>query len=147
MSLRVRDRAGFSAGLLFLAVGAASVAIARDYTIGSVLHMGPGYFPIALGMLLTVVGAASVLRALVVTEGRPSRIALRPMLAIGAAIIAFAAGIDRVGLIPSVFVSALIASMATPRPKIAEAGLVAACLTILSAGIFYYGLKLPVSLF
>ena len=96
MSLRIRDRAGFAAGLLFLAVGAGAVGIARDYQIGSALHMGPGYFPIALGLLLAIVGAASVLRASVVTEDRPGRIALRPVLAIGAAVVVFAAGMASV---------------------------------------------------
>lgn len=147
MNPRIRDTAGFVAGMMFLAVGAGTVAIARDYTVGSALHMGPGYFPVVLGMLLIVAGAASALRALAITEDRPVRVALRPLLTIGAAVVVFAGGIDRAGLIPTVFASALLASMATPRPKILEATLIAACLTVLSAGIFYYGLKLPFALF
>jgi hypothetical protein len=147
MNLRIRDTAGFVAGTMFLAVGAGAVVIAHDYTIGSALHMGPGYFPIALGILLIVVGAASALRAVAITEDRPVRVALRPLLTIGAAVVVFAAGIDRIGFVPTVFASALLASRATPHSKILEAGLIAACLTVLSAGIFYYGLKLPFALF
>ena len=147
MSLRIGDTAGFVAGMMFLAVGVGAVGVARDYSIGSALHMGPGYFPIVLGVLLILIGATSAIRALTITEDRPVRVALRPLFTIGAAVVVFAAGIDRVGLVPTVCVSALLASMATPRPKIIEAALIAACLALLSAGIFYYGLKLPFALF
>ena len=147
MIARVRDPAGFVAGLLFLAVGVAAITIASGYTIGTALHMGPGYFPIALGILLTVVGAASCVNALVVTVEPTNRIAVRPLLAIVAAVLVFAAGIDRAGLIPTVFVAAFIASMGIRTPKYLEAGLIAAILAVLSAGIFFYGLKLPFTLF
>ena len=147
MKLVVRDSAGFVAGLLFLAVGLGAIGVASDYPIGSALHMGPGYFPIVLGVLLVLVGVASVVRALVVTTAVSERIALRPLLVIGAAVVVFAVGIDRIGLIPTVFVSALLACMAGSRPRVMESCVIAACLSVMAAGIFFYGLKLPFSLF
>ncbi|HEX3575601.1 MAG TPA: tripartite tricarboxylate transporter TctB family protein [Rhodopila sp.] len=147
MSLRVRDPGGFFAGLLFLAVGLGAVGIARGYAIGTALHMGPGYFPIVLGILLIVVGAVSVVNGLIITTETNGRVVLRPLLTICAAVLVFAVGIDRIGLVPSVFLSAFLASMAVPQPKILEAGLIAALLAVLSAGIFIYGLKLPFALF
>ena len=147
MIVRIRDVAGFVSGLLFLLIGLGVIAIGRGYAIGSALHMGPGYFPIVLGILLVAAGTASVVRALVVHADRPGRIALRPLLVISSAVIVFACGIDRVGLIPTVFVSSALASLATPRWTILESGLIASCLTVLGAGIFYYGLKLPFALF
>ncbi|HEY1413310.1 MAG TPA: tripartite tricarboxylate transporter TctB family protein, partial [Rhodopila sp.] len=131
----------------FLAVGLGAVGIARGYSIGTALHMGPGYFPVVLGILLVVVGAVSIAKGLVVTTETSGRVVLRPLLTICAAVLVFAVGIDRIGLIPSVFVSAFLASMAVPQPKILEAGLIAAVLSVLSAGIFIYGLKLPLALF
>src|SRR6202043_4032206 len=124
MKLTIRDSGGFVAGLLFLSVGAGAIGIARDYTIGTALHMGPGYFPIAVGTLLVLVGAMSVLRALAVTTISTERIALRPLVVIGAAVVVFAAAIDRIGLVPSVFVSALLACAAGPNPKIRESCLI-----------------------
>jgi hypothetical protein len=128
-------------------VGLGAVGIARGYAIGTALHMGPGYFPIVLGILLIVVGAVSVANGLVVTTATSGRVVLRPLLTICAAVLLFAVGIDRIGLVPSVFLSAFLASTAVPQPKILEAGLIAALLAVLSAGIFIYGLKLPFTLF
>jgi hypothetical protein len=147
MTLTIRDSGGFVAGLLFLFVGLAAIVIASGYTVGSALHMGPGYFPVALGVLLVVVGLASVFRALVVASVGAERIAVRPLLVIGAAVVVFAGGIDRVGLVPTVFVSAFLGCMGGSKPRVLEAGLIAACLSGLAAGIFFYGLKLPFSLF
>jgi hypothetical protein len=147
MTVRIRDTAGFVAGILFLAVGFGAIAVARGYPIGSALHMGPGYFPIVLGVLLIVVGTASVLRSLAVAADSPERITLGPLLTTSAAVIVFAGGIDRLGLIPTVFVTALLASIAAPDWTFREAGSIAACLAVLAAAIFYYGLKLPFALF
>lgn len=145
--MTIRDTGGFFAGLLFFTVGLSATMVARGYAIGSALHMGPGYFPVALGILLMIVGMASIVRSLSVTVESAGSIAWRPLLTISAAVAVFAVGIDLIGLIPTVFVSALVASMAVPRPKFVEAGLIAATLSVLAAGIFFYGLKLPFSLF
>jgi hypothetical protein len=147
MKPTIRDPAGLVAGLLFLSFGAGAIAIARSYPTGSALHMGPGYFPTAIGALLVLVGLASLLRALAVTAPGAGPVALRPLLVITAAIALFAAAIDRIGLVPTTFLSALLAGCATRRPKIAESCLIAATLSVLAAGIFYYGLKLPFALF
>jgi hypothetical protein len=147
MKLTIRDSGGFVAGLLFLFVGSAAITIASAYPLGSALHMGPGYFPIVVGVLLVLVGATSALRATIVTTTGTERIAFRPLIVIGAAVVVFAGAIDRIGLVPTVFISALLACMAGPSPRIVESCLLAACLSIMAAGIFYYGLKLPFSLF
>jgi hypothetical protein len=147
MTVGIRDSGGFVAGLLFLFVGLGAIGVASGYTVGSALHMGPGYFPVGLGCLLIVVGVASVCRAMVVAWEGGERIAVRPLLVIGAAVVVFAGGIDRVGLVPTVFVSAFLACMAGSKPRVLEAGLIAAVLSVLAAGIFFYGLKLPFSLF
>jgi hypothetical protein len=133
--------------LLFLSVGVGAVGIASGYRVGSALHMGPGYFPVALGVLLVLVGGASVVRALAVTVTGGERIAWRPLLVIGSAVVLFAVGIDRIGLVPTVFIAALLACMARPKPAVVESCVIAAVLSVMAAGIFYYGLKLPFSLF
>lgn len=147
MTVRIRDTAGFVAGAMFLAVGLGAAAIGRGYATGSAPHMGPGYFPVVVGILLSVVGTASVLRALIVAGDRPGRIAWRPLLIIGAATVVFAGGIDRIGLIPTVFITSSLASLTAAGVNWREAGLIAVCLSVLAAGIFFYGLKLPFALF
>jgi len=155
VTLAIRDPAGLVAGMLFLTVGAGAISIASGYALGTLLHMGPGYFPVVLGVLLVLIGGGLIAQALLSTVAAPAaapappsgRLALRPLLVVIASVLVFAGGIDRVGLIPSVFVTALLASLAGPKPKRLEALLIAVVLSALSAGIFFYGLKLPFALF
>ena len=53
----------FWAGLMLIAVGALAVVLARDYPLGTVMRMGPGYFPVALGALLVLFGIYVLARA------------------------------------------------------------------------------------
>jgi hypothetical protein len=72
---------------------------------------------------------------------------VRPALLVTAAVLVFAGGIDVIGLVPTVFVLAMLACLAGPRIKFREAVLIAAVLSVLAAGIFVFGLKLPFTVF
>jgi hypothetical protein len=50
--LTLRKPKGLLAGLLLLVVGIAVVYISSDYSLGTLRHMGPRYFPAVLGALL-----------------------------------------------------------------------------------------------
>ena len=45
----IRGPQDLYSGLLFIAIGAATVLIAVNYQVGQAERMGPGYFPRALG--------------------------------------------------------------------------------------------------
>ena len=60
----IRHPKDFFAGLLFVAVGVAAIIISSGYTLGTAAHMGPGYFPRMLGILLAAIGAVLSLRSL-----------------------------------------------------------------------------------
>jgi hypothetical protein len=51
--LRKRD---FYAGLLMALIGLVVVTTGRTYRMGNLMHMGPGFLPTALGVLLIVLG-------------------------------------------------------------------------------------------
>jgi hypothetical protein len=44
-------------GALMVIIGLASVYAAIDYHVGTLTQMGPGFFPMALGVLLAIIGA------------------------------------------------------------------------------------------
>ncbi|WP_206074600.1 tripartite tricarboxylate transporter TctB family protein [Antribacter gilvus] len=50
---------------MFVALGAAFAIGSLAYDVGSLLAMGPGYVPLALGGLLVALGAATVVKAYV----------------------------------------------------------------------------------
>jgi hypothetical protein len=50
-------------GLLFLAIGCVAAGMALQYSIGTISRMGPGYFPLALGAIVALLGLIFVARA------------------------------------------------------------------------------------
>jgi hypothetical protein len=64
--LRIKSQKDFFAGLMFTVVGIAFAWGATNYTVGNGARMGPGYFPLMLGILLAILGASSSSSALVV---------------------------------------------------------------------------------
>jgi len=46
----------YYAGGLMTLIGAGAILEARHYNIGTLFHMGPGFFPIILGVLMTFLG-------------------------------------------------------------------------------------------
>jgi hypothetical protein len=56
LKIALHNNKDFWAGIMLIAVGAASIFIARGYPFGSTMRMGPGYFPSMLGGILALFG-------------------------------------------------------------------------------------------
>ena len=68
--MKIKSQKDFFAGLMFLVVGVAFAWGATTYSVGSGARMGPGYFPLLLGILLAIIGAVVMFKSTVVeTEG------------------------------------------------------------------------------
>lgn len=147
MKLRIRSQADFLAGLLFVAFGVAAMLLAANYPAGEVRRMGPGYFPMLLGALLTALGALISLRALWLRGVPIGRLALRPMLLVSGAILGFALGITYLGLIPAAVAVVVIASLANTPVRRREVAIAAIALAAFSAALFVWGLGLTINLF
>ena len=63
-------------GALMAVIGVAAIIGGRDYPIGTLSRMGPGYFPVALGVILTLVGFAIAATARFANRRLPRRSAL-----------------------------------------------------------------------
>lgn len=61
------------AGAIIILLGAAAVFFAEPLRLGTLLDMGPGYFPTALGVILVLVGIA-----IAAGGGKPSRPSVLP---------------------------------------------------------------------
>jgi hypothetical protein len=135
------------AGLVFIALGAATLLIARSYDIGTTMRMGPGYFPILLGAALLLLGAASCLRAVLAGTATPiGDLPLRPVLFITASAVAFALLIDRAGLAIATFAASILASLAGRHLRVIEALAIAVLLAGFTALLFVTALGLPVTI-
>lgn len=152
-TLRIKSQKDFLAGLMFLVTGVGFAWGATTYTIGTGARMGPGYFPLVLGILLAVLGAAVVFGSLVVeTEDgeKVGTIAWRPLGYIIGSNVLFGIllaglpkfGIPAMGLIVAIYGLTFVASLAGDdfRPK--EVAVLATVLAILSYLAFVVLLKL-----
>ena len=52
--MSIRNPRDFWSGVLFVALGIATIVLSSKYTLGSSARRGPGYFPRILGILLIV---------------------------------------------------------------------------------------------
>lgn len=137
------------AGALCLVAGLALAGLASAMPIGSLSRMGPGFLPLAIAVGLCVIGICIALfdrDATGIAAPDQVRSQLRAFVAVLAAVAAFALLIDRIGLVPTSALSAFIASFAM-RDITATARLtLSAAIAVICVAIFYYGLRLPVSL-
>jgi len=71
--MKIKSQQDFYSGLMFMLIGIAFAWGATTYAIGEGARMGPGYFPLMLGILLSALGAFIIFEALVVEtqDGEP----------------------------------------------------------------------------
>ncbi|MGV6876009.1 tripartite tricarboxylate transporter TctB family protein [Pseudochelatococcus sp. B33] len=145
MSKILSDK-NFLAGALFLIAGLCFLGVALGYSPGTARQMGPGYFPSLLAGLLSLVGLVVMGRGLIDRSAPVIRIPLlRPSLVL-VSIAAFAILIDRIGLVVTVMVSMIIASLAASPFRLVETLVLAAGLAVFCALLFGLGLHLPVQI-
>ncbi|MDG5973779.1 hypothetical protein H010_00860 [Hydrogenophaga taeniospiralis CCUG 15921] len=143
----------FFSGLMFTAVGGAFAWGATTYEVGEGARMGPGYFPLMLGILLVILGIIVTFNSFKAGPPGGDRIgafAWRPLgfvlganLAFGALLVGLPAlGIPAMGFIVSIYALVLIASMARKGSSLKESLILATLLAIGSYGAFVYLLNL-----
>lgn len=151
--MKIKSQKDFIAGLMYMTVGIAFAVGATNYNIGEGARMGPGYFPLMLGILLAIIGAVVAFQGLVVeTESgdRIGSIAWKPLSFIIASNLLFGValgglpgiGIPAMGLIVGIFVLTFVAAMAGDEFNFKEVSILAAVLAVLSYFAFVYALKL-----
>ena len=143
MKPSILDNRDVWAGLFLIAIGAAAIFIARDYTFGTSLRMGPGYFPIVLGGLLVLFGIyvlATGLRSGVAIQGPWS---IRALVIVPLSLVLFGALIDRAGFIPAMLVLIFGSATASTEFRFIEVLLFSIFLTALCAAVFVWALGLP----
>ena len=139
----VRAPRDFAAGALFVATGVAALVIGRGYRLGTLLSMGPGYFPRIVGVLLSVLGLAVVVASLR-EDGAPlSAWRLRPLVLVIASIVLFGWSLERFGLVAASMLLVVVACLADRERNVFEAVGVAVALTIIAWLVFVQGLEMP----
>lgn len=135
-------------GLFFIVLGAAALWLSRNYPIGELNRMGPGYFPRMLSLGMIGLGVLIVLRGLPELAGaRGLRAGFdRSLLLIPAAMVVFGLSVERLGLIAALALALGIAGAAHREARIKEVVISIVVLIALSLLIFVGALKLPLRL-
>ncbi len=145
--MKIKSQKDFFSGLMFTVVGVAFAWGASTYNIGTGARMGPGYFPLMLGILLALLGSLIMFKALVVeTEDgdRIGKLAWKPLLFIIGANVLFgimlgglpSIGLPPMGIVVAIYVLTIVASLAGNTFKLKEVLILATILALLSYGAF-----------
>ena len=151
----IKSQKDFFAGLLFLVVGIAFALGARTYNVGTGARMGPGYFPLMLGVVLALLGAVEIGKALIVGKNGGDKIgkwAWRPIVFVLGANLAFGVllgglpsiKVPAMGMILAIYALTIIASMAGEKFKLKDVLILATILAIGSYLAFIVLLKLQI---
>lgn len=109
--MKHRDLRDIIGGLALAALGLAAAIYARDYEFGTLNRMGPGYFPIVLGILLAVLGLFVAIPAFF-REGTPISVEWKTFALVMGSIVVFAAALKPLGLILATVLAVVVSSLA-----------------------------------
>ena len=151
--MNIKSQKDFFSGLMFMSVGAAFAWGATKYSVGTGARMGPGYFPLMLGVLLAVLGSVITFKSLVVETAGGDKVgswAWKPLIFVILANLSFGvllAGLPSIklpamGMIVGIYVLTFIARMAEPGWKVKNAFILSTILAIGSYIAFVVILKL-----
>lgn len=136
-------------GALMTVVGLASVGGGLRLHVGTLVHMGPGFFPVAVGAILTFIGIAIALTG--IRNGGMTIASIKPDWrgwgCIVAAMVAFVLLAAYGGLIPATFAVVFISALGDRKNNLKQSLLLALAMVVVSVLVFRWGLKLQLPLF
>ncbi len=151
--MTIKSQKDFYSGLMFMGIGVAFAWGASSYTVGTAARMGPGYFPLCLGVLMALLGAVITFKSLVVETAGGDKVgkwAWRPLIFIILANLVFGVllgglpsiGLPAMGMIVAIYALTFISSMAESSWKFKPTLILATVLAVGSYIAFVLALKL-----
>jgi len=157
MSHAWRFKKDYYGGTLMTLVGLAAVAAGMQYHTGSLSHMGPGFFPVAVGALLAFVGVLIAVSARNDPpegaqpaghgHGHHAAPDLRGTVCIVLGTLAFLLFGKYGGMIPATFAIVFIAALGDRSNSIKQAFLLSVAMCVIAAVVFSWALQLQLPLF
>ncbi|GAA4337269.1 tripartite tricarboxylate transporter TctB family protein [Variovorax defluvii] len=153
--MRIKSQADFYSGVMFTVVGGVFAIGATNYNIGDGARMGPGYFPLMLGILLALLGVFIMFQGLVVETVDGEKIgkwAWKPLAFVLGANLAFGVllgglpsiGLPAMGMIIAIYALTIISSMAGEHFNLRDVLILATILAVGSYVAFIWALKLQI---
>jgi hypothetical protein len=148
--VKIKSQKDFFSGLMFTVVGGSFALGASHYSLGNGARMGPGYFPLLLGIVLALLGLAVIAKSFASGAADGDKIgkwAWKPLAYIIGANVLFGVmigglpsiGLPSMGMIAGIYALVIVASMAGEKFSLKEALILS---TILSVGSYLAFIKL-----
>jgi hypothetical protein len=142
----------FYAGLAMVLLGAGVTLNSATYKLGTLMHMGPGMFPLILGILLTFVGILIFITGLATPLGEgerilPESLEWRGWACILAGPLLFILFGEFLGMAAATFACVFVSALGDKSATLKGSALLAACITIGGTLLFSYLLKVPFPVF
>lgn len=144
----IRNQKDFAAGLIYVAAGSGFAIGALNYRIGEAARMGPGWFPLMVGILLTLVGIATIVNGLRRSAAieKIKRPGLSTIGWVLGAVVLFGLLLQPAGLVVSLLVLVVVSSLASHEFSWKGALANAAVLIVFSILVFIWGIDLLIPL-
>jgi hypothetical protein len=137
-------------GALFFVLGIAVAIQSTSYKIGSLNAMGPGYFPLALGVILATVGIAIAWKGYVSAprvKGASPAPEWKAWVLIGVSIVAFILLARYLGLVVATFAIVFISALADRNNTWRAAVVLSLAMVVFAVVIFWWALQIQLPLF
>lgn len=141
MQINWRDAAS---GAIFIAVGA-FVAFTAYFTlrVGTAFRMGPGFFPLSLGILLAFIGSLVVITSFGSTSGPVGTIAWRGLVLVLLPPVLFGLTVRDLGMAPAIAMVVALTALASRKMTWLSGLAVTVGMTVFCILIFGVLLQLP----
>jgi hypothetical protein len=127
---------GFAAGGVFM----------EGYPVGSAAEMGPGYFPLILGIILIVMGLVVAVKGCKRYDPINWTGDFRPLVLLPVVVVAFGFLIDKIGLIIPLVLVVLGSSFSFRKVRRLETLILTVGIVVMVVAIFVWGLTMPLPL-
>lgn len=151
MRFNINKQDAWASGVM-CALGIAVALQGSTYTMGTLSRMGPGFFPVALGLLLLFLGLVILFSSGLSEDDEDDNEVIAPpewrgWLCIIGGVLAFIALGKYGGLVPATFALVFISSLGDRTHTLLTALALSIFVTILGVVIFSWGLELQFPMF
>jgi Tripartite tricarboxylate transporter TctB family len=143
------NRDYYGGALMFL-LGLGAILQGRTYSMGTLSRMGPGFFPVSLGVILALAGAAIAISARFAEPESEEKVLppeWRGWFCICLSIVAFVVLGKYGGLVAATFAIVFISALGDRQNTIKSALLLAASIVVICLVVFWWALQMQFPLF
>lgn len=137
-------------GALMVLIGVGAIIQGKQYPLGTLSRMGPGFFPVALGAILAFTGLAIIATARFTAtqaEKTPLPPEWRGWSCIGLGVVAFVVLGKYGGLVPATFAVVFISALADRENTLLAATVLALATVAICIVVFWWALQMNFALF